>query len=196
MADQRQGGGELMEPMDLGRVAAAIAAARTPEDLFGMADGEPQTQLPAAHATYRRLARVCHPDRYHEDSARDVAAHAFAALAALWAQARAAITDGRYGLPAATDGGAVWVCSPRRAYHVGERIAAGAIAALYRGACQDSAVGEVLLKVARRPAENDLLENDAAALRAIGAGPLLERYGPYFPTLQEDFAYRDPAGVV
>ena len=186
----------MMEPMDLGRVAAAIAAATTPEDLFGLPDGEPQAQLRAAYATYRRLARVCHPDLYHEDRARAVAAHAFAALAALWAQARAAITDGRYGRRATTGSGVVWVCSPQRTYRVGERIAAGAVAALYRGACQDGVLGEVLLKVARRPAENDLLENEAAALHAIGAGPLHERYGPYFPTLQEDFAYRDPAGIV
>jgi hypothetical protein len=122
-----------------------IEAAADPRALFGR---DPRR-------TYRRLARLTHPDA-NPGSAR--AAAAFARLAALWQQ--------RHGRP-------------------GTLAAAGDVANLYehdRG----------LLKMTRDPADNDLLDREAAALtRLHAAGD--KRFLPYVPALVECQRHRDPA---
>src|SRR5579863_5938269 len=115
---------------------ALIEAARDPGTLFGT--GQFGTE---PRRTYRRLARLTHPDA---NPGSDRADAAFARLADLWKQWQ--------GLP-------------------GPLIARGDIANLYehdRG----------LLKLARHPADNDLLDREAAALtRLRTAGD--KRFLPY-----------------
>lgn len=122
-----------------------IESARGPADLFG-AD--------AAHS-YRRLARLTHPDTAPAE-ARTRAA--FGRLAALWRQHR----DGP-----------------------GSLVAEGDIANLYQDA-------RGLLKIARDPADNDLIDRELAALtqlRARGDARLLA----YIPRLAGSERQRDPA---
>jgi hypothetical protein len=122
-----------------------IEAAIDPGDLFG---SDPRR-------SYRRLARLTHPDA-NPGSAR--AAAAFAKLAALWKQ-----WQGR----------------------LGSLVAFGDIANLYEH-------GRGLLKLARDPADNDLLDREAAALtRLRAAGD--PRFQAYVPTLIERQRHRDPA---
>jgi hypothetical protein len=122
-----------------------IEAAGDPRVLFGC---DPQR-------TYRRLARLTHPDA-NAGSRRATAA--FARLAALWQR---------------------WQGGP------GALAAAGDIANLYeheRG----------LLKLVRDPADNDLLDREAAALtRLHAAGDT--RFLPYVPALIERQRHQDPA---
>ncbi len=123
---------------------ALIEAADGPDDLFG---GD-------AARSYRRLARLTHPDA-HPGDAR--AAAAFGKLAALWQRHQ----DGS-----------------------GPLVARGDIANLY-------ATRQGLLKIARDPADNDLMRREAAALTQLGDqvdAPLRA----YFPQLIAAQRRQDP----
>jgi hypothetical protein len=126
----------------------AITLIETAGGPYALFDRDPQR-------TYRRLARLTHPDA---NPGNTRAAGAFARLAALWQQ---------------------WQQRP------GTLAVAGDIANLYeheRG----------LLKLARDPADNDLLDREAAALtRLHAAGDA--RFLPYVPALIERQRQRDPA---
>jgi len=119
---------------------------------------------------HRRLARLTHPDACPGDAR---AAAAFGRLTALWR-----CHNGRR-----CPGGPPPDLTP------GDLVARGDIANLYQ------APGG-LLKVARDPADNDLLDREAAALTAI------RRHAParlraYLPRLERSFRLADPpTGVV
>lgn len=144
-----------------------ITAARSPADLFGMADAE-------AARIYRALARHVHPDRVPPERAAEATA-AFARLSTLWSA-----RTGSLRTAAGT-------------YRIGAYLGRDAIAD-YRAARStrdcDGSTMDVLLKVARQPANNDLLRREAetlAQLRSVTPG----RLHAYLPDLQDSFAHRD-----
>ncbi len=133
-------------------VIGLIEAAIVPGDLFG---------LDPRH-TYRRLARLTHPDANlgNPDDAR--AAAAFVKLATLWKQ---------------------WQGQRNGLSRLGPIVYFGEFANLYedeRG----------LVKLARSPADNHRIDREAAALRRLerGRDP---RYPPYAPTLLDRQLYFD-----
>lgn len=67
-------------------------------------------------------------------------------------------------------------------YDVGPRLARGDVADLYP-VVRDGVVGKALLKIVRDPADNFLMDREAAALRRLR--------GPYAPALFETFMHRD-----
>jgi len=155
-----------------------VMSASTAQDLFGAAE-------PARR--YRQLVRVLHPDRVAaaghrcadpgcaaggtgDDCAeRTAAAEAFLRLANLW--------QARHGVSIRTRGAE---------YRLGGRRYAGDLADLHDvGADQ-------LLKLPRDPANNDLMEREARALRTL-ADRGDPRYLPYVPRLVDSFRHRDPA---
>lgn len=123
-----------------------IEAARHPSDLFG---SDPSR-------TYRRLARLTHPDTRPGDAR---AARAFAKLATLWQQHQGNQDPARL-------------------------VARGDLANLYE-------TRQGLLKLPRNPADNDLMEREAAALEQLRARGD-QRYLPYVPRLLEVQRHRDP----
>jgi hypothetical protein len=113
---------------------------------------------------YRRLARLTHPD---VAPVGPLGAAAFARLAELWSQYASGIT----------------ISTGRRVYRVGSLVRTGGVCHLYEiGA-------DMLLKLPRRPGDNDLMQREAAALTAIArsADP---RHLPYVPRLVESFRHR------
>jgi hypothetical protein len=117
-----------------------------------------------AHHAYRRLARLVHPDVNGDDKR---AASAFRKLSALWQHHRAGASTG-------------------------DVLAAGDIANLISLSAQVLVTGPAVLKLARDPADGDLIAREAAALR------WLQEYGdleflPYVPQLHETRRYTDPA---
>src|SRR5262249_10083550 len=120
-----------------------------------------------AQREYRRLARLVHPDASpaHASSAGPSkrAAAAFAKLSALWQQ-----REGTSGLATAGD-----------------------IANLIRLPAQIGVPGG-LLKLARDPADGDLIGREAAALRWLASEGDKE-YLPYVPVLAGTRRYVDPA---
>lgn len=151
-------------PMTFADAVAKLAAARTPEEIF--ADG-------GAH-TYRRLAKLVHPDRAGAEHA-EAAAEAFARLAALWS---------------AFHRGGTTITTGRHTYTVGARVAVGDIANLY-GVREADDIEPMMLKLARNPVNNDLLDREAAALRVLARSGE-ERHRVYVPRLLDHVRYHEP----
>lgn len=138
----------------------AVLGARGPEDVFGPR-GQGPAAARAAKRTYRQYAFLLHPDRAGDPAA-------FVRLAALhreWSMAAgrtAPIVVGRLD-----------------SYPVGDLLAQGSVATVYRSAA-------VVLKVARRPASNRFLENERSAHRALAALTAANEWlRPYFPRLRD-----------
>ncbi|MFG1810703.1 molecular chaperone DnaJ [Streptomyces sp. NPDC049040] len=142
-----------------------------------LADGFPADPHEAARH-YRRLALVLHPDTAPAARAGR-AAVAFARLTAAW-EARA---------------GQETVTGPRHTYLLGPVLAEGGLATV-RSARYDEG-GErrkAVLKIPRRPRDNDLIEHEAAVLtrlRTVGEA----RHRAYAPTLIESFRRRHDDGT-
>ena len=118
---------------------------------------------------YRRLVRLLHPDAAPPGCASTATA-AFARLSLLW--------ERRHGTVLTTR---------RHRFLVGARIASGDLANLF-----DVDAGAALLKLPRRPCDNDLLAAEARALaRLTTHGD--PRHHAYLPRLIESFAHQDPA---
>jgi serine/threonine protein kinase len=121
-----------------------------------------------APAAYRRLLKIVHPD-VAPAARRSAATEATAALAALFTRKDALTTR-------------------RGTYRLGDRIARGDLADLT--ALDDDAV----LKLPRRPADNDLLRAEITALTTLrGTGD--PRFRAYAPRLVEAFVHEDDEGV-
>lgn len=143
---------------------ALVDRARTPDDLF--ASGQPSM-------VYRRLARLLHPDTAPRGRG-PAATAAFARLSTLWAQHEGRLTS--------------VLISRKHRYTVGARVAAGDLANLYAARVDGD---DVLLKVPRRPADNDLLQREATALSTLerDGDP---RHRAYIPRLVESFPHETP----
>ncbi len=150
--------------------AAAIAlieAAKHPRDIFGdVPDDQADAPADHAHHVYRRLARLIHPDANASDKR---AGSAFKKLSALWQQYRAGVSD---------------------------LFAAGDIANLIRLPAQVQVPAAqpwepALLKLARDPADGDLIAREAAALRWLVAKGDPE-FLPYVPRFLGTRRYADP----
>ncbi|MEW2352918.1 molecular chaperone DnaJ [Spirillospora sp. NPDC029432] len=151
------------DPVTLEEALDRLDRARTPADLFG-------DDRAAAARTYRRLARLVHPD-----ATGGRTTDAFARLTALWRD---------------RDAGPVTITTKRHAYRLGARRASGDLAELY-DADRDGG-RPVVIKLPRDPRDGDLLEREAVALRQLpedGDG----RFLPYVPRLVESFRHRDAA---
>jgi hypothetical protein len=178
------------------QVARSVMRARWPEEVFGSLAGTPEQQRAAAHHVYRRLARAIHPDVVGDASDHAEAAAAFVALDALWRSAEQRIRAGSYGaeVGVAATAGLIRVRGRARDYMVGDLVARGDVANLYRCTFDlDGSVQHGLFKVARDPADSDLLDNEAAALRRLAQDTAYGGYAPYVPSLVETLRYTDTA---
>jgi hypothetical protein len=84
---------------ELETVAAQVNKASCYLDVFGQSRGTAPTPKQHVKSTYRRLARVLHPDNYTTDPERTLAGEAFAKLAVLKTEADEAISFGTFGKP-------------------------------------------------------------------------------------------------
>jgi hypothetical protein len=139
-----------------------VMSATSAGDLFG-------TDEPGRR--YRQLARALHPDTAsHDTASHDTAAtEAFVRLARLWRSRHGDV-----------------VRTPSAEYRLTRRRHRGDLADLY------DVGADRLLKLPRSPANNDLMEREARALRTL-ADRGDPRFLPYVPRLIESFRHRDPA---
>jgi curved DNA-binding protein CbpA len=184
---------------ELAYIAAQLRRAAGPEDVFGELPGAQAEQLAQLRAQYRHLALAVHPDRHRNDP---LANQAFVALQRLYDTAEEQLQQGQYGQPSAT-AGAMVITTRRRSYTVGATLAEGDLANLYtclvedrqqQGATRGQRRGGIL-KVARDSQDNDLLLNEARALRHLLTPTNGEPAPAYIPRLLESFLYEDGSGV-
>jgi serine/threonine protein kinase len=185
MIDQQQG-----TDREFQIVAARLAAATSAEEIFGALPGAPDEQFERLHRVFRQLALVVHPDRHRNDP---IANAAFVTLHRLYDTARAQVLSQCYGQ--ASSAAAVTLTSRRRTYTVGDLFAEGEIANLYTCTVTDGRdTLSGLVKVARESQDNDLIANEASALRRLLAPVDNTPIPAYIPRLLETFVYRDAAG--
>lgn len=169
---------------DFDTAAALIGGAMAAEDLFGPTAG---SRAPA-RAEFRRLARLCHPDRHGSDRSV-IAAATFTKLTTLWRTWEAA-ADGR-AIGAAP---CVLLQSNRHRWQVGRLVATSDTAEMFEATDADDPSTQVLVKLPRRPTDSDLLARERRLLTHL-ATALDDRWAPYVPSLVESFRHRDPDGV-
>ena len=170
-----------------------VVEAVGPQDVFGVWESptsqeQATVRLRRAARTYRRLARVLHPDRAPVGREAD-ARRAFATLATLWEQYQRLATHGH--VPGTASGEAL--VTRRHLYRIGDLVGRTAIANVYAVDYGDeTSAGEGLLKLPRDPRDNDLMRREAAALAAL----LREgdrQFRAFAPVLVDAFEHREPA---
>jgi len=180
---------------DLAVIAADLDTASGPEAVFGAPHGTPAEQFDQLRRRYWQLALLVHPDR-HGDA--PLANRAFKTLQRLYLAAQAQIGATGHGQPISPERSVV-IYTRRRAYAVGEPFATGDIATFYTCTAtdrRDPAGAEIgcLLKVAANPQDNDLLANEARALRHLAVSTDGRPVPAYIPKLLETFRFQDGSG--
>ncbi|MFC1434076.1 molecular chaperone DnaJ [Streptacidiphilus sp. N1-3] len=165
-------------PRSFDEALAAVTNATTPAELFG-------TDPLAAGRRHRYLVRLLHPDTAPPGRA----AEATAACAAL-----NALNDARTAASAPPPD---TLTTPHHRYRTGPVQATGDLAVLRRAHAaphRDPYTElDVLLKIPRSPADNDLIAREATALTRLArhGDP---RFHAYAPTLVETFRYTETPG--
>lgn len=193
-----------MEHAELERVSASLAGARSAEEVFGQLKGTQEEKLAEARTIFRRLARIVHPDHYEgtDDFAR--ADLVFKQLAQFWEQARERLENGTYGMASADQAFKPFKIQTASGLYTLERLLAqGDLCNLYAGRVErdySSPVRRseyVLLKVPKRPEDNDLLVNEARILKHLRGNPGYAQASNFVSRLVEAFPYEERAtGIV
>ena len=157
-----------------------VESAKTPADLF--VDRE------SARSTYRRLARIVHPDANGGESR---AVDAFAKLSMFWDQYNGKITSPRVAAgPANAYQGLIFE-SKRHTYFVGDLAKRTDFANIYPAEyIEDTHQRYAALKIPRSPKNNDLIENEVRALKTLKES-VPERYQMFYPSTLDTFMHRD-----
>lgn len=178
---------------ELQLIAQLLENARQPEEVFGKLDGN---QGEALRALYRLLSKVAHPDRYADPHDQAVAEKAFVALQKWLASAEEKIKSSAYGQDGAAHAASappVLVRNRKHEYLVqGAPFAQGDLCNLYWCTCVlDGKETDAIFKVARNPADNDLVSNEGYVLRQLASSKEYDQFHAYIPQLVDSFDYRD-----
>ncbi len=179
---------------ELSFVAQVLEQARQPEDVFGKLEGN---QAEALRGAYRSLTKVAHPDRYRDAQEQALAEQAFRTLQKWARTAEEKITLGTYGQeqPASSSPAAALVQHRKQSYLVQTApFAQGDVCNLYH--CThifDGKETAAIFKVARQPADNDLVANEAAVLQHLASSQEYKQFHAYIPQVVDTFDYRDPS---
>ena len=174
-----------MNPVD--QVIAELEAAREPEEVFGVHGATQMERRRHAKRRYRALARMVHPD-VNPDEPR--ATEAYRRLSVLWERALSFLDGGTYGERRSPT---VVVRTKRGVeYVVEDRFAAGEICDLFHVRYRTE-MG--LLKVARHPRDNDLVQAEARTLRRLHREGG-DRIPAFLPELVDSIGFRASGGIV
>lgn len=170
---------------ELTHIAARLQSAVSYLDVFGTCKGDTAAQRTHIKNTYRTLTRAVHPDKFTDETDKANAQAAFVLLGSFRDQAEVAVSTGTYGtaVPLAT------ITTKKHTYRIVRKSGADAVCDWFTGD-YDRAHALVGLKVARRPAANVLVANEAKTLRLLCGVDTDVVYHPYLPELVESFGYR------
>jgi serine/threonine protein kinase len=129
-----------------------LKEAKHAEDVFG-AEAD-------VKSNYREFAKLLHPDKNPNDKH---AAEAFARLSDFYGQAELLIAYGKYGDPSAIVK-PIKLATKKATYTITSVLAKGDFCTIYDATSDIKDVGNVVVKVVRSPANNDLLANEAKQL--------------------------------
>ena len=161
---------------ELEKLKGKIDQALRPEDLFGDLGTSPEQQFATLSQAFKEYAKRCHPDQYRVGGASlaDTASAeaAFKHLNNLQSTAKKLIEEGKYGKRetiAEEKEPLIVMRNGQRDYRLMDVLAAGTVADVYAGEYDDEsgAVRKVTIKIARDPADNDLMRNEQGILRDL-----------------------------
>lgn len=176
----------MMTQAELEYACGSILAATNPEAVFGR-----EIARDELNAKYREIAKVVHPDQFAGKPSAETATKAFRQLTVLRDAALAKFDTGTYGDLKATAApepkrGPVVIQVRSAKYVVGDLLAKGDIADVYL--CTDPA--SCVLKIAQRPADNDLLENEAKRIEKLRPKTGADNFARYIPKLVDSFTLK------
>lgn len=170
---------------ELQMVAERITRATSYTDIFGQ---PPTGEAIDDHVkrVYRLLARTVHPDRYTGTASYDTANQAFQRLNVFKDEANKAYESGRFGEPTKL----VTITTKHGLHIVTQSLGSGDIAALYE---TETKIGGVVqtgfCKIAKTKRDNDLLANEAAALKRLHTDTAEDKWKRHVPILLDTFVY-------
>lgn len=188
-----------MENAELERVSTLLDQAVSPEEVFGTLQGTAEEKLATARKVFLRIARVVHPDTNKGTEDRQKAGEAFKKLAFLWEQAQTKIANSTYGRGEAASAFAPFtIQAPSATYTLESLLCRGDLCNLYVGSASGTkGQKRVLVKVALRPQDNDLVANEAHILEHLQAADGYEAARHFASQLIDAFPYEERAtGIV
>jgi hypothetical protein len=147
---------------ELAYVAGQLQAAVSYLDVFGAFRGDPSQQLEHIKTTYRKLTRAVHPDKFPDATDKAVAQAAFVKLGAFRDDAEAAVASSTYGAAPVL----ATITTKKHTYRVTRKSGADAVCDWFEGN-YDGAKAPIALSVARVPASNVLVANEARTIRLL-----------------------------
>ena len=158
-----------------------LRTARQPEEIFGQ-----PTDLEALKRIYRQLVQRVHPDLNTNTTPQ--AEEAFKLLLNWYAQAKYKMAQGLYGKQLQID-----VTSPSSHYQGYDAPISGDLADLYPIELDRQSL---LLKIVRKPSNNDLLSAESQALKRVFKATEGQPLQAHFPRLIESFRIDDQMGLI
>lgn len=157
-----------------------VESALTPSDLF--------TDPDKARSTYRRLARIIHPDA---NDSEQRAVDAFAKLSQFWDEYNGKSTSPRHAAGPATGDRRLIFESKRHTYFIDPLVKRTDFANIYPAEYIDGTIHRyAALKMPRSPKNNDLIENEVKMLKVLKEN-VPERYQMFHPSVVDTFIHRD-----
>jgi hypothetical protein len=171
---------------ELAIVAETLSRANSYFNVFGELEGDSDNQEHQVKKVYRKLARVLHPDLYAGTPDEQKAEEAFTLLTDYYDQAKDAIANHVYGRKPH-----VVIRTKRHEHEIGDLVERGDICDLYEALIDGTGAG--VLKLAREPADVDLLRAEETALKRLFAADGDPMFYPFLPEFTESFVYQDGA---
>lgn len=169
--------------LEIDLLVQSITNAKRPEDVFGVIpDGATHDRVSAMKKVFHRIVLVVHPDKNPgAKSLGDV----MTKLVAFRTEAESLLADGTYGIARKAKVTASLI-SKRGTYKITEEFRTGDVANILLGEFDGT---KYLLKVVRKPGDNDLLDNEVRVLRELHAkkGDQAVTFQKYLPKVAESF---------
>lgn len=188
---------------ELSRLFEQLSRAFGPEDVFGPLPGDTgEERLRALETTFHDLCLRCHPDRFASDpEVKELSHQTFSMLSAMRERARVRLERGAYGATAADDGPGPDetsdITTRERTFRVSRvPFCEGDLCHLFRGRCLggDSDTADVVVKLARDVADNDLVRNEIRVLGRLWARPGVQL--KHLPQLLDRFVAEGHQGLI
>lgn len=172
-----------------------------PEDVFfGLTAEDEEGKLDQLHNRFRYLSRSVHPDLYNDDpEEKEMAVEAFKVLNEMYERAIKRVKNNTYGSRASGRGthGGLLIKTAKREYVIERILAEGDLSTIYAGKCVDAEMesGEVVIKLIRDPADNDLAQNELRVLKIFQDNP--GKQSKHLPVFLDQFrTEEDKIGIV
>lgn len=171
---------------ELNLLAQKLAQATEPEEIFGAVGQTGEEQAAGLKKAYHQLAKLTHPDCFRSGEDQAVAQVAFPRLVGWFARAEEKRKAGLYGV---SDRSLV-LRTKKREYRLNGAYHQRGIYACYPGVYEENGLNfPITIKLVCDSSNNDLAQNEAAALQTLANGKSARKFWPYVPRLLDSFLY-------